>query len=88
MQTMQSVPSVHEQRAGDSPAAHTPLAVSLDDAAQVDAGRRSAAASLYQALLESLPEQDQRWVLDVVARHRAAEREAEERGEVLPGPAW
>jgi hypothetical protein len=65
------------------------VAISLDDAAQVDEGRRtSSITSLYQALLGSLPEEDQRWVLDVVARHRQAEREAEERGETLAGPAW
>lgn len=67
----------------------SPVPISLDDAAQVDEGRRtSAITSLYQALLGSLPEEDQHWVLDVVARHRQAEREAEERGETLAGPAW
>lgn len=65
------------------------LAISLDDAAAVDESRRhSAMTSLYRALLLSLPEQDQQWVLDVVARHREAERQAEERGDPLPGPAW
>jgi hypothetical protein len=64
------------------------VAVSLDDAAQVDESRRSAAGTLYQALLQSLPEQDRQWVLEVVARHREAERQAEERGDPLPGPAW
>ena len=75
-------PTVEPQAASGS------LAVCLDDAAQVDANRRSAAASLYLALLESLSAQDQRWVLEVITRHREAEREAEQRGEPLPGPAW
>jgi hypothetical protein len=67
----------------------SPVTISLDDAAQVDEGRRtSAMTNLYEALLFTLPVEDQRWVLDVVARHRQAEREAEARGETLAGPAW
>jgi hypothetical protein len=66
-----------------------PATISLDQAAAVDEGRRSSSTtSLYLALLSSLPQQDQEWVLDVVARHRKEEREAEERGEPLAGPAW
>jgi hypothetical protein len=73
-------------RGETSPQSHS---LSLDDAAAVDERRRtSAVTSLYEALLRSMSTDDQRWVLDVVGRHRRAEREAEERGEVLPGPAW
>jgi hypothetical protein len=73
----------------DRAACGSPVTICLDDAALVDEGRRtSATTNLYEALLYSLSVEDQRWVLDVVARHRHAEREAEARGETLAGPAW
>jgi hypothetical protein len=71
------------------PTIPAPAPISLDQAAEVDEGRRtSSMTSLYRALLFSLPAEDQQWVLDVVAKHRQAAVEAEARGEPLAGPAW
>ena len=61
----------------------------LDNAFAVDQGRRSGTTTnIYQALLHSLEPEDRQWVQDVVARHRALEREADARGEILPHAAW
>ena len=48
------------------------------------AGDREVAETLRTGLSES----DQSWLDDVLARQAQSEREAEQRGDALPGPMW
>ena len=51
---------------------------------QLTAGDREVVETLRSGLSDS----DQRWLDDVLARQAQSERDAEERGEALPGPMW
>ena len=61
----------------------------LDNAFGVEHQRNAGSTtSFYRALMHSLEPKDQAWVEEVVARHRALEREADARGETLPHAVW